>query len=153
MVQVPLPLQLSLPCPAFRWHACAACTLEPWSIGCCQPNGCLWAGEFGSGFGRVCCRMFWKPKVGFVQGLLGLMLSRHMLFPTRKPSALCKISFSFFFLLPPPPPLCHHAVGEDAVYPTHSFLLPRRCRWRNRSTSAHLQVWLPSVDVLSCLLS
>ena len=101
MAQVLPPLQLSLPHVAFRSHTSAACTLEPWSIGCHQPDGCLQAGEFGSGFVRVCCRMLWQPKAGFVQGALDLMLSRHMLFPARQPPALCKLPFFFvfFFLL------------------------------------------------------
>lgn len=71
--------------------------------------------------------MPWQPEVGFVQGALGLMLSRHVLLTTRKTPALCKLPFYFlFFLLFFLPH--HHAVGKDTVYPTRSFLLPQWCR-------------------------
>lgn len=67
--------------------------------------------EFGNGLAGSDAGCTGQPEVGFVQGELGLMLSRHVLPAARKPPALCKITFLFF-------PPCYHAVSEDAVYST-----------------------------------
>lgn len=90
-------------------HHCSSPCLMP--LSCCMlvlparftrvlPAWWVPPGEFGSGFGRVCCRM--QPKVGFVHRALGVMLSRHVLLPTRKPPALCKLTFPFFLSLSSP---------------------------------------------------
>lgn len=112
--------------------------------GVSSPMGASKQVNLGVGLAGSAAGCSGQPEVGFVQGALGLVLSRHVLPPTRKPPALYKIAFLFF-------PPYYHTVGEDAVYPT-SFC-SRWHRWRSHSTSTCLQVWLPSVDVLLCHLS
>lgn len=95
MVQQPPPPQLSLPCAAFQLPACSVCTHEPWSVKCYQLHGGSKQVNLGVGLTRSAAGCSGQPEVGFVQGALGLMPSRHVLPSTRNPPALCKIIFLF----------------------------------------------------------
>lgn len=110
MVQQPPPAQLSLPCAAFQLPACAVCTLQPRSVGCYHSHGCSKQVHLGMGLAGSAARCSGQPKVGFVQGTLGLMLSRHV---TLNQKATIPVQDHISI-----PPLYYHAVGEDAVHPT-----------------------------------